>query len=175
MYYNAWTFARSGFTGRINLGHVRTCEDDTGAIRGCLEQYILMREFQEKQKIRKRIYSKTTLLVLFIVMLFIAKGVWSIYGKERASHREVERLESQQKELQQRLDTVSANNEKLKTREGVEAEIRAKFDVVKADEGVIVVVDQELPMPEEEKKGFMKRFWDSVTGVFKKDSPESSR
>ncbi len=130
-----------------------------------------MREFQEKQKIQKRIYSKTSALILLILVFFIAKGVFGIYIKERDSRQELALLEKKKAELSDRLAKVSLNNDRLKTEEGIESEIRSKFDVVKEGEGVIVVVDEKLPVPEEDTRGFMKKFWDSVTGVFKKDDP----
>lgn len=128
-----------------------------------------MREFQDKQKIKKRLYSKTSVLVLLIIVIFITRGVLSVYAKERDSRLELELLEKKKAELNSRLANVSASNSRLKTEEGIEAEIRSKFDVVKADEGVIVVVDEKLPVPVEDTRGFMKKFWDSVTGVFKKE------
>lgn len=128
-----------------------------------------MREFQEKQKIKKRIYSKTSILVLLVLVVLIARGVLSVYAKERSSRLELALLEKRKAELSDRLAKVSMNNERLKTEDGIESEIRSKFDVVKQNEGVIVVVDEKLPVPEEDTRGFMKKFWDSVTGVFKKD------
>lgn len=92
-----------------------------------------------------------------------------VYAKERDSRMEVARLEKKKAEIETRLATVSKSADRLGTESGIEYEIRNKFDVVKEGEGVIVVVDKEIPMPEEEKKGFLKKFWGSVTGVFKKD------
>ncbi len=130
-----------------------------------------MREFQDKQKIKKRLYSKTSVLVLLIIVIFIGRGVLSVYAKESSSRMELELLEKKKAELDSRLASVSANNSRLRTEEGIESEIRSKFDVVKADEGVIVVVDEKLPVPVEDTRGFMKKFWDSVTGAFKKSPP----
>lgn len=42
-----------------------------------------MREFQEKQKIKNRIYSKTSIVVVLIMVVFISRGVLSVYAKER--------------------------------------------------------------------------------------------
>ena len=133
-----------------------------------------MREFQEKQKIKKRLYSKTSILAVLVLVVLIARGVLSVYAKESNSRLELSLLEKKKAELSNRLAKVSMNNERLKTEDGIESEIRSKFDVVKQDEGVIVVVDEKLPVPEEDTRGFMKKFWDSVTGVFKKDKPEAS-
>ena len=134
-----------------------------------------MREFQDKQKIQKRLYSKTSIVVVLIIVVLISRGVLSVYAKERSSRMELELLEKKKAELDSRLASVSANNSRLRTEEGIESEIRSKFDVVKADEGVIVVGDEKLPVPVEDKRGFMKKFWDSVTGAFKKSPPPEQK
>lgn len=128
-----------------------------------------MREFQEKQKIRRRVYSRTSILILCVLCILIAKGLVGVYNKEKNSRMEVERLQKRKEEVQNKLQVVSAQADRLKTETGIEYEIRNKFDVVKSGEEVLVVVDKELPPPPEEKEGILKRFWHSVTGVFKKD------
>ncbi len=40
-----------------------------------------MIEFESKNKFKKRVYSKLTLLVLFVVFIFIAHGAWGIFQK----------------------------------------------------------------------------------------------
>ncbi len=128
-----------------------------------------MREYQEKQKIRRRLYSKTSIVIVFIIMILVARGVMGVYATEKASRMEVERLSKQKNEIEGRLKIVSKNNDLLATSQGIEYEIRNKFDVAKEGEGVIVIVDKELPPAAEEKKGLLKKFWGGVTGVFKKD------
>lgn len=134
-----------------------------------------MREFQEKQKMKNRIYSKTSIVIALIMVVLISRGVLSVYAKEKDSRMELALLEKKKAELGDRLARVTMNNDRLKTEEGIEAEIRSKYDVVKQDEEVIVVVDEKLPPPAEDTRGFMKKFWDSVTGVFKKDKPEEEK
>ncbi|HEY1037241.1 MAG TPA: septum formation initiator family protein [Candidatus Paceibacterota bacterium] len=128
-----------------------------------------MREFQQRNRTRKRLYSKTVLLVLFIFVLLVARGVVSVYFKERESRVEMERANEQRAELQARYDRIKDRSDHLQSDAGIEAEIRSKFDVIKEGEGVIVIVDKELPVVEEDKRGVLKKFWDSVVGVFKKD------
>ena len=133
-----------------------------------------MKEFQQKHSIRKKVYSKPVIIVLLIVFVLSAKGVINIYKKESESRVEVERLTKHKNEIEERLAKVSISAEVLRTREGIETEIRNKFDVVKEGEQVIVVVDKELPPPPEEKKNFLEKFWGGVTGVFKKGDKKTT-
>ena len=128
-----------------------------------------MREFQERNKAKKRLYSKTVLVVLFLLLILVARGAVSVFYKERESHIEMDRAQVQKNELTQRYTFIKDRADQLQNEAGIEAEIRSKFDVIKEGEGVIVIVDRELPVVEEDKRGVLKKFWDSVVGVFKKN------
>jgi cell division protein FtsB len=128
-----------------------------------------MKEFQDKHIVKRRIYSKTSIVILSIVLLFTAKGVVSVYQKEKLSRTEVERVQKQKDDLQKRYDLLSSNSDELKTNEGIEAEIRTKFDVVKEGESVIVVVDKDSPVIQEDKRGTIKKLWDTMLDVFRSD------
>lgn len=127
-----------------------------------------MKDFHEKKKQPRRVYPKVLLLVMFIAFIFLTKGVFSVFSKEKESRVEIARVQNQKNELQKRYDVIAAQNESLKSDEGVEAEIRSKFDVVKEGEGVIVIVEKERSIIEEDKRGVLKKFWDSVKSVWKK-------
>lgn len=129
-----------------------------------------MREFQEKNQLKKRLYSKTSLFLLFLVLILVSKGVYGVYQKERDSRAEVERISAKKAELESRYNDIKSNQETLNTPEGIEAEIRTKFDVAKEGEGVIVVVERDSQVIEEDRRGILRKFWDSVVSVFKKDS-----
>lgn len=137
-----------------------------------------MREFQErkemKRKIHRRIYSKTTLFILLCVLILTARGVINVYSKERESRRDLERVKLQRVQLSARAASVRESGDRLKTPDGIETEIRSKFDVAKEGEGVIVIVDKIIQVPEPEEKGMIQRFWDSVTSVFKRDEATST-
>lgn len=130
-----------------------------------------MREFQERKReqqvIRGRVYSKTSLLILFLILIFTARGVVNVYAKERESKRELANVELQRSQLATRAASVRESGNRLKTPEGIESEIRSKFDVAKEGEGVIVIVDKVVPISEPEQKGLIERFWNSLTSVFK--------
>jgi cell division protein FtsB len=126
-----------------------------------------MREFQEKNETKKKMRSVPMLALLLIIVVLVAKGAIGVYAKEKDSRTEMNRVLQQKKDLEARLDTMNQHNEQLKTEAGVETEIRNKFDVVKQGEGVIVIVDKDIPVIEEDNRGIVKKFWDSVVHVFR--------
>ena len=98
----------------------------------------------------------------------------STYFKERESRIGVARVLAEKQELEDRYQIISEQSEALKSDIGIESEIRGKFDVVKKGEGVIVVVEKDAPIIEEDKRGVLRRFWDSVRGVFSSDEEPAS-
>lgn len=128
-----------------------------------------MKEFQERSKIKRKKRSKILLLFMLLVFIFLVKGTFSAYTKERNSRIEVDRALKEKEVLDKRYQVMSEQSDALKSDIGIESEIRNKFDVVKEGEGVIVIVDKDMPIIEEDKRGVLKRFWDSVRGVFSSD------
>lgn len=99
-----------------------------------------MNEFKQKRRPLKFYYSNVLIFFLFIILVLVAKGVWNIYIKERlAIADKIERgedlasLKSRQVFLENELN-------RLKTENGVEREIREKFNVKKDGENVAVIV-----------------------------------
>jgi len=127
-----------------------------------------MREFQERNTVKKRIYSKTAICILVIILILVAHGVYNVYEKEQESKAAVELTEKQQADTESRYNNIQQGNEELQSQAGVEAEIRSKFDVVKPGEGVIVVVDKNPTSIQENKQSVLKQFWDSVISIFHK-------
>ena len=127
-----------------------------------------MKEFQQKEQTKSKLYSRYTLLTLFVLIILTGKGLINIYQKNISSEEEKRLVEKKKDELQNRYDSLSNRVEELKTPQGMEKEIRSKFDVVKPGENVIVVVDKEVPAPVKEETNVIKRLWNGVTGVFKK-------
>ena len=127
-----------------------------------------MKDFQERQKktTNRKKYSKTLLVVMLLILVLLVRGVFSVYAKERESQGEIDRILTQKSELEKRHSNIAEQSDALKSEAGVESEIRNKFDVIKQGEGVIVIVDKQMPIIEEDNRGVLKKFWDSVKGVF---------
>jgi cell division protein FtsB len=133
-----------------------------------------MREFQERHKVKKRLYSKTTLAVLLGIMILTARGAYSVYQKDQESGAALAVSESQEEALASRAVSIQQDSSRLQTTSGVEEEIRDKFDVAKPGEQVIVIVDATNSVSTTTTKGFMQSFWDSVMGVFGRHKNASS-
>ena len=63
-----------------------------------------MLEFQEKNKFRRLLYSKASLILLFIVLFFIVKAVIGVYYKEKASGENLLISRVKMAELEKRED-----------------------------------------------------------------------
>lgn len=100
-----------------------------------------MLEFQEKKKLRNILYSKVTLIALFVVLVFIARATVSVYYKQKASGENLAKAKEEVAELKKREKMLNSEIDRLKTDKGTEEEIRKKFMVGKAGEQVIVIVD----------------------------------
>ena len=127
-----------------------------------------MKEFQHDNEVKGKMYSKWVLVVLIIIIILIIRGLISISIKQSNSSEEMDLVEAKRAQLQNRYNDLSGKVGDLNTNEGMEREIRSKFDVVKPGETVIMVVDKEIPAPIEQEPSIIKKLWNGVVGVFKK-------
>jgi cell division protein FtsB len=127
-----------------------------------------MKEFQHKDNQVKKGYSKWVLFMLFVLIVLVAKGLVSISAKQISSDEEMTLVMAKKAELEERRKNLTEKVNELNTNEGLEKEIRSKFDVVRPGENVILVVDKEIPAPVEDEPSVIKKLWNGVVGVFKK-------
>ncbi len=99
-------------------------------------------DFQQKRKVRNVLYSKVTLVILLIVLIFLAKGAIGIFIKARVSVNNLGEVKKEYQSLADRKNVLTESINKLKTQEGIEAEIRSKYNVAKNGEVDIVIVDE---------------------------------
>lgn len=111
-------------------------------------------QFQERQKIRKKVYSKPMLIGLLVLLVLLSKALVNIYTKYKetivAEKSALQRLD----ELQQRQEVLQSDITNLQSDEGLEAELRKKFNVAHFGEQMIVVV-----LDEKEEVGVETGFW----------------
>ena len=125
-----------------------------------------MIDFQQKRQIRKIFYSRITLVVLLIVVVFMVKQVYDIYEKEVVSKNNLDLVVKKYDGLKSREKMLSSEIDKLKTKEGLEGEIRDKFDVEKPGEQTVVIVDN-ADTKQSTSTSENKSVWQSIIGWFK--------
>lgn len=126
-----------------------------------------MREFQEKRRRQRLLYSKLTLFVLVIVVLVLARATWNVYEKKSDSAEKRAKSQQELLSLTQQEALLLAEIEALKTQDGQEAEIRDTYRMAKEGEGLIVIVDERIPEVVEEKSGIIHSFWKVFSGMLR--------
>lgn len=126
-----------------------------------------MRELELRQKFRKRIYSLPALLLLSLLTVVLIRAGYSIWMTERESAKEVDILREEVSILAKREGFLKGSIDKLNTDEGVEEEIKSKFNVARPGERVAVIVD---PLETEATstpliRPWYKRIWDAIIGT----------
>ncbi|CAN5118576.1 hypothetical protein BH11PAT3_BH11PAT3_2940 [soil metagenome] len=104
-----------------------------------------MRELQQKQKAKQRLYSFPVLIILGLVTFLIAHGAYSVLKKKQESAVYVAELQTKVEDLSNHQYEVKSNISRLQTEEGIDTEIKKKFSVSKAGEHVVVIVDPRVP------------------------------
>ncbi len=118
-----------------------------------------MRKFEAKKQLKSRIYSRTTLIVLLFVIILTAKGVFNIYLRNRESVAAREDTAHKLRDLQGRKQVLDSQISKLKADDGVDREIREKFNVIKPGENVVIIVPPEIATTTDIKQGFFEKLW----------------
>ena len=124
-----------------------------------------MREFEQKRKV-KRVLSSPIVLILFgIILLFLARSTWGIYVKDRDSTALLRSSESRLAELQDREHTLASSINKLQTESGIEAEIVDRFEMAKAGEQEVIIVETPAKQTAavHQAPGFLQKIWDFFT------------
>ena len=126
-----------------------------------------MLEYQQKRKLKKRFYSRTVLISLFILAILFAKATWNVYQKKLESKRNEEKAAAELADLEKRQQALSTDINRLQTKTGVEKEIRDKYSVVKPGEKMIVIVEpNQVGTTTNEGGGFFGRMWQTIKGWF---------
>ena len=82
-------------------------------------------------------------LILLLVFIVLLNSVSKVYKKKKEVEKTLTRMQAEVVALDKRKEFLKESLEKLKTREGVEFEIRKKLNVATPGEGVAIIVDEE--------------------------------
>lgn len=122
--------------------------------------------FQERKKIRKILYSKITLVVLFLVLLGVGRGAWGIYQKAEIARSERDITARSLAELQDRTIELKTSLNRLKSSQGIEEEVRQKYTVARPGEEVVVVIDENAKKSNNSEVVAEKSLWERFISIF---------
>lgn len=101
-----------------------------------------MLRFQEKKTFKRYLYSRISLCILGILILFAGHAVYGVYTKAQSANAFLADAKKKLGDMQEREKYFSSEIERLKSDQGIEQEIRSKFQVAKEGEKVIVLMDK---------------------------------
>ncbi len=125
-----------------------------------------MREFKDKRKRKEKLYSFWSVLVLFVIFLFLANGVWNIYQKEKESSSLDLDSKAKLDALSSQADQLKSNINKLSTDTGIDEELRLKYGVVKPGEEMIVVVPDDSATTSTSTESVYSKFLEKIKSFF---------
>ncbi len=102
-----------------------------------------MFDFHEKRKIRRVIYSKISIGVVFIVALVIGVSVYERFVVEREMAVKLDERSGELESLKTRAALLESKVDHLKNERGIEEELRSRFDVVREGEQVVIILDDQ--------------------------------
>lgn len=124
-----------------------------------------MLEFQQRRKIRRILYSPLSLIVLGIIAIIFVKAAFSVYLKEVASRQYLDQAQTELAKVSATKAELSTSVASLQTQQGVEADIRHKFRVVKPGEQIAVIVDGSASDTSSVATS-TRGFWATIAGFF---------
>lgn len=101
-----------------------------------------MRELRTRQKVKRFLFSAPVALLLLLMLVFLARSTWQVYGKMRSAEGALKRSRAEAADLSQRKVTLESEIQSLETPEGVEAEIRETFNMARPGEELVIVVEE---------------------------------
>lgn len=129
-----------------------------------------MREYQQKHTVRMLVYSKVTMVILFLLIILLLRSVVELNNKRLEVDVERDKTKKEKIELEAKVEKIRKQNEFIKTERGFEEYVRITYPVVKNDEGVIVVYDDEKVLVSEvrDKMTSLEKiivYWNSLFGA----------
>lgn len=123
-----------------------------------------MKDFQQRKKIKKFLYSPLAVIILLILCGLLIRGTWNVYKKEKESRENLEKVTAEYERSKERQGVLEHQIERLSTEEGVEEEIREKFSVTKPGEEIVLVVEDDTSTYIQED--LKTSFWDKLKKIF---------
>lgn len=130
-----------------------------------------MREFQEKRRLKKIVYSRWSFLALFAVFVFLAYSVVRVYMAKHSAETRAEEIKKKLTGTETRIKELENEIARLESSSGLEEELRKQFNMAKPGEKSVLIVDkigETDKISGEEKNGsFFRKILDGIKKIFK--------
>ena len=100
-----------------------------------------MREYQQKHMVRTLVYSRVTLVILFLLSVLLLRSIMELNSKRHDVAKLRDDSQKEVEELKRKVDKAQKETDSISTQRGFEAYVRTTYPVVKKGEGVIVIYD----------------------------------
>ena len=100
-----------------------------------------MREYQQKHMIRTLLYSRVTIVILFLICVLLLRSIMELNDKRIETAKLRNDSVTERTDLENKVKLAEAKNEAIVTPRGFESYVRTTYPVVKEGEGVIVIYD----------------------------------
>lgn len=124
-----------------------------------------MKEYQEKQKIRKIIYSNWSFAALFVILTALAFSTGKVYIKSRNAVLKNKEIRENLAALEGKQFELGSEIKQLQSESGAEKEIRKKFNMSKPGEKILMIIDkgEESDKIEQKKSDrFFSKIWRTI-------------
>lgn len=102
-----------------------------------------MREYQQKYLLRRIVYSRVAIVVLFLLVMVLLRSIMELNDKRIAVKKLRVESEVERQDIETKTEKAEQKNENISTERGFEKYVRTTYPVVKEGEGVIVIYDEE--------------------------------
>ena len=128
-----------------------------------------MREFRERRNLRRVFFSKFTLILLAVILIFLVYSSVKVYLKSREAAQVNAMLQKEVDDLRAQKAELEASVNKLQTKTGAEEAVRDKFMVQKPGEKTVIIVDEgnkKENLPANVPSGFFPKIWQFIKNIF---------
>jgi cell division protein FtsB len=124
-----------------------------------------MLDYGQKRKFRSFLYNRYILGFLGLLVILAVHSTWNVYQKQRESVALLRVAQGESSVLKAREQELQTKIASMQTEQGMEEEIRSKFNVAKPGENVVVVLDQSDATTSTSTTTIS--FWQSILNFFK--------
>lgn len=125
-----------------------------------------MRGVKRKNEDDWKKYAVFCLLLLLLVVL--SNSTRKVYNKKVETEKVLARMQEESGQLEERKKILEENLSRIQTDEGLEFEIRKKFNVARAGESVAIIVEEESTTTTSDvSPSLWQKFKNFLSGIFR--------